>query len=86
MIEEEGLSVRPSRPADRPDLTRLSVWMNKETTEALGKLMDESGTSATELVRRAIGVYVFLLKAQRKGKTIQLLSRRRKTVQELILD
>jgi len=57
------------------DLARLSVNMDEITAGTLRDLMRRDGTTATEIVRRAIGVYRHLCDAQDIGQTIQTVTR-----------
>lgn len=55
--------------------TRLSVNINSETAQALQDLASRHGTSVTEIVRRAIGVYKFVDdETQKPDTTLQLVS------------
>lgn len=50
--------------------TQLSINVNDETAKALVYLADEGETSVTEIIRRAVGTYVFLKQKQKKGHQI----------------
>ncbi|MFN8192512.1 MAG: ribbon-helix-helix protein, CopG family [Nocardioidaceae bacterium] len=65
--------------------TRLSININDETAQALRELADESGTTVTEVVRRAVSVYKFFDDARDEGKTIQLVSPNEEKVTQIQL-
>ena len=65
--------------------TRLSININDETAQALRELADESGTTVTEVVRRAVSVYKFFDDARDEVKTIQLVSPNEEKVTQIQL-
>lgn len=70
---------------ERPDLTRLSVNMNTETTEALRNYAAAHGVNITEAVRRAISLLDFMDDAKQRGETILVVSADRRIQREVVL-
>ncbi|MBT0772804.1 hypothetical protein KIH74_27930 [Kineosporia sp. J2-2] len=68
MTRDRKASGSPERTDER--LVRLSVNLNTETTEALEDLIAETDSTATEVMRRAIGALKFLSDAQRRGARV----------------
>lgn len=68
----------------RDDLTRLSVNMNPETTEALRKYAAAHDVNITEAVRRAISLLAFMDEAKRNGEHVMTLSADRRTQREVV--
>lgn len=64
--------------------TRLNINLNDETAAALRQLAGSRGTTVTEQVRRAVGVYSTLEQAQSRGDLIQLVSGTEKTTIRLL--
>jgi hypothetical protein len=54
-------------------MSRLSVNINDETSVAIKTRMEEEGRTATEIVRRAISVYDYVMYHQERGRTIAVL-------------
>jgi adenine/guanine phosphoribosyltransferase-like PRPP-binding protein len=58
-------------------ITRLDVSVNGETAAALTELAQQYGTTVTEVIRRAVGVYAFLDDELRKdGAVLEVLPAR----------
>lgn len=53
-------------------MPRLSVNISETTAQEIRDLMDSRGTSATNIIRRAVYTYDYLNGKQDKGNTIQL--------------
>lgn len=69
----------------REDLTRLSINMNPETTDALREYAAAHGVNVTEAVRRAISLLAFMDGAKSNGEHILTVSADRKTQREVVL-
>lgn len=77
-------SSNQSRQPSEKRVTRLSVNMNAETTEALKALAESRGDSYTETVRRAISVLHFLDAELRLGRQIIICDEQERTVREVV--
>lgn len=69
----------------RDGLTRLSVNMNAETTEALRQIATEQGISYTEAIRRAISMLAFVRDIHAAGETLIVESADRKQIRKVIV-
>lgn len=69
----------------RDDLTRLSVNMNPETTDALLRYVATHDVTYTEAVRRAISLLDFMDEARAEGSRILVESADRKTMRQMVL-
>lgn len=52
-------------------MTRLSVNLNDATAEAIRASQERRQTTATEVIRRSVSVYKFLMEAQEGGSRIE---------------
>jgi hypothetical protein len=47
-------------------MPRLTININDETDAALRELAEKQGTTVTEQIRRAVGIYKFFLEEERE--------------------
>lgn len=66
-------------------LTRLSVNMNRQTTEDLKSLAEARQLSYTETIRRIIAVARYLEDELEQGRVIQVVDKDRNEVRELVI-
>lgn len=52
--------------------TRLSMNLNDESAALLRKAADDEGRTITEVVRRALGVYDFVMAEARNGSQVRV--------------
>lgn len=64
-------------------MSRLNVNINDRTAAEIHALMAEHGITATEVVRRAVGVYRFIDYEKTQGSKIQL--RKGRTITEVVI-
>jgi hypothetical protein len=67
------------------ELVRLSCNLNQETAAALKSIAASSGLSYTEVVRRAIGVYKFLIDENDSGRQVRTMDPDERNQREVIL-
>jgi hypothetical protein len=54
-------------------MPRLSVNINDETSVAIKTLMEEEGLNATEIIRRAISAYAYIVYHQNRARQFVVL-------------
>lgn len=69
----------------RSDLTRLSVNMNPETTQAIRDYMQKHDVTATEAVRRAVSLMAFAEGVYEGGRRLLIQMPDRGEMSEVIL-
>lgn len=52
--------------------TRLNINVSDDTAQLLKDMASRNGTSVTEIVRRAVGVYKYIDDGTRNGKDVQI--------------
>lgn len=65
--------------------SRLTVNLSEELVESLREMADRSGTTMTDVLKRAIEVQRYLEKQQDDGKNVLLEDPESNTVRELVL-
>lgn len=71
--------------AEKPKLTRLSVNLNAETVSALHDVVALKGITVTEVVRRAVAVYAFVLLEEERGRVVFTQDSRGNHIRALVL-
>lgn len=66
-------------------LTRLSVNMNRQTTDDLKSLAEARQLSYTETIRRIVAVARYLEDELEQGRVIQVVDKDRNEVRELVI-
>ena len=80
-----GITQAASEPSERDSPDRLTLRLSPEARKTLEDISTlRGGPSYAEVVRRALGTELFIIKEQREGARI-LLERPDKTVREIIL-
>jgi hypothetical protein len=83
--EETLMPDDPQRPNERDGPDRLSLRLSPEARKTLEELSAlRGGVSLAEVVRRALGTELFLVKEQNEGSRI-LIENPDKTVRQIIL-
>jgi hypothetical protein len=67
------------------EVVRLSVNLNQETAAALKDLAQDQGLSMTEVIRRAISVYNFVVDEHDAGRKIHTMDQDGRNVRELVM-
>lgn len=67
------------------EVVRLSVNLNHETAAALKDLAKDQGLSMTEVMRRAISVYKFVIDERDAGRKIHTMDQDGRNVREMVM-
>ena len=62
----------PDQPPVPPHQTELLIAMNDEVLAVIARVMAEKDISASEVVRRAVAVYDYVLEETRAGSTVSV--------------
>jgi predicted transcriptional regulator len=67
------------------EVVRLSVNLSQETAAALKNLANDQGLSMTEVMRRAISIYKFVIDERDAGRKIHTMDADGRNVREMVM-
>jgi regulator of PEP synthase PpsR (kinase-PPPase family) len=71
-------------PARSSDKVKLSLLISPQLNEALETMAQESGTTKSDILRKAIALLEVALDARKEGKGIGIVTKDRQVVTEIV--